>query len=235
MSASASWQPSRSCCGTAARFCWSRAAWASGTSLLEAACGRAAGLGHQVLRARGAELEGDFAFGIVRQLFERRLARAAATQRGEVLAGPAAAVRPLLLGEPDQVAAYDTSFAVLHGLYWLTANLANQQPLLMAVDDAHWADEPSLRWLAHLAPRLGELAVTLMVALRSVEPAPSGASLAALRAEASRTLRGWLRVIGRGARSRTGRCQRRPSRRQGPADSRTALANRESDPARPWS
>ena len=137
------------------------------TSLLEAACGCAAGLGHQVLRARGAELEGDFAFGVVRQLFERRLARAAATERGEVLAGPAA-VRPLLLGEPDQVAAYDTSFAVLHGLYWLTANLADQQPLLMAVDDAHWADEPSLRWLAHLAPRLGELAVTLMVALRSV-------------------------------------------------------------------
>ena len=91
---------------------------------------------------------------------------------------------PAILAE-----ATDTSFAVLHGLYWLTANLANQQPLLMAVDDAHWADEPSLRWLAHLAPRLGELAVTLMVALRSVEPAPSGASLAALRAEASRTLR----------------------------------------------
>ena len=43
------------------------------TSLVDAACRRAGELGHQVLRARGSELEADFAFGVVRQLFERRL------------------------------------------------------------------------------------------------------------------------------------------------------------------
>ena len=46
------------------------------TALLHAACQRARALGYQVLRASGVELEQDFALGIVRQLFERRLASA---------------------------------------------------------------------------------------------------------------------------------------------------------------
>jgi AAA ATPase domain len=49
------------------------------TSLVEAACSRADALGQVVLRARGSELEAGFAFGVVRQLFERRLAGAVAT------------------------------------------------------------------------------------------------------------------------------------------------------------
>ena len=103
--------------------------------------------------------------------------------------GPAGAVRPLLLGELVGASAFDTSFAVLHGLYWLAANLADRRPLLIAVDDAHWADEPSLRWLAYLAPRLEGLAVVLLVALRPGEAALTGASLLALRAEASAVVR----------------------------------------------
>jgi AAA ATPase domain len=93
------------------------------TSLVEMACSRAAELGHQVVRARGSELEAGFAFGVVRQLFERRLA-AGVGEREALLAGPAAAVRPLLSGEFAAVSAGDGSFAVLHGLYWLVANLA---------------------------------------------------------------------------------------------------------------
>jgi len=69
------------------------------TSLVEAACSRADELGQEVLRARGSELESGFAFGLVRQLFERRLASAAEGERAALLAGPAAAVRPLLTGE----------------------------------------------------------------------------------------------------------------------------------------
>ena len=30
--------------------------------------------------------------------------------------------------------------AVLHGLYWLVANLAERSPLLLTIDDVHWAD-----------------------------------------------------------------------------------------------
>ena len=51
------------------------------TSLIEEACSRAAELGFEVLRARGSELESGFAFGVVRQLFERRLAGAGPGER----------------------------------------------------------------------------------------------------------------------------------------------------------
>jgi hypothetical protein len=50
------------------------------TALLHAACWRAQALGYQVLRATGVELEQDFALGVVRQLFERRLASVEASE-----------------------------------------------------------------------------------------------------------------------------------------------------------
>ena len=155
------------------------------TSLVGVACSRAAELGHEVIRARGSELESDFAFGVVRQLFERRLAGAGKGEREVLLAGPAAAVRPLLSGEFAVEPAGDSWFAVLHGLYWLVVNLAASRPLLIAVDDAHWADEPSLHWLAYLAPRLEGLAAGTLVALRQGDPAVMGAPLLAVRAAAA--------------------------------------------------
>jgi DNA-binding CsgD family transcriptional regulator len=155
------------------------------TALVEAACSRAEGRGDVVLRARGSELEAGFPFGVVRQLFERRLASAEPKAREALLAGPAAAVRSFFLGDVAAAGAADRSFSVLHGLYWLAANAAVRRPLLVAVDDAHWSDEPSLRWLAYAAPRLEGLAITLIVALRQSEPKSAGTPLSAVRAEAS--------------------------------------------------
>jgi AAA ATPase domain len=160
------------------------------TSLLEAAGARAAEQGHEILRARGSELEAGFAFGVVRQLFERRLAAAGAGEREELLEGPAAAVQPLLLGGASAAEADDRSFAVLHGLYWLTTNLADRGPsVLLVLDDAHWADDASLRWLAYLAPRLEGPAIALIVATRPADPASSGPPLLAVRAEAAAVAR----------------------------------------------
>ena len=159
------------------------------TSLVEVACSRADELGYEVVRARGSELESGFAFGVVRQLFERRLAGAGEGEREALLAGPAGAARPLLSGEFAVEPAGDSWFAVLHGLYWLVVNLATSRPLLIAVDDAHWADEPSLRWLAYLAPRLEGLAAGMLVALRQGDPAVMGAPLLAVRAAAAVVLR----------------------------------------------
>ncbi len=155
------------------------------TSLLAAAAERAAALGHELVRARGSELEAGFAFGVVRQLFERRLALASADERRALLAGPASAAKPVLAGKPVEGAAADTSFAVLHGLYWLAANLAAAQPLVITVDDAHWADLVSLRFLAYLAPRVEGLALSLLIALRPSRPAEEPAPLTAIRAEAT--------------------------------------------------
>jgi DNA-binding CsgD family transcriptional regulator len=155
------------------------------TSLVEAACSRADELGHEVVRARGSELESGFAFGVVRQLFERRLAAAGEGERAALLAGPAAAARPLLSGEVSAQPAGDSSFAVLHGLYWLVVNFAAGGPLLIAVDDAHWADESSLRWLAYLAPRIEGLAAGMLVAIRPGDPAEMSAPLVAVCAQAA--------------------------------------------------
>ena len=145
-----------------------------------------------MLSARGSELEADFAFGVVRQLLERRLTRAGAHERASLLAGPAAVAGQLLLESVAERSTGDTSFAVLHGLYWLTANLSAAQPLLVAVDDVHWADEPSLRWLTYLARRLEGLPVVLLAAFRLYDPASASASLLALRAEAPVILRPML-------------------------------------------
>jgi DNA-binding CsgD family transcriptional regulator len=158
------------------------------TSLLDAACQRAGGLGYEILRARGSGLESEFAYGVVRQLFEWRLATADRYERACLLEGSAGVLRSWLIG--DQVMemhADDTGFGVLHGLYWLAANLAAGRPLFVGVDDAHWADAPSLRWLAYLAPRLDGLALALMVTLRPSEPASTEAALVAVRSEA-----GWV-------------------------------------------
>jgi tetratricopeptide (TPR) repeat protein len=128
--------------------------------------------GMDVLQARGGELEHDFSYGIVRQLFESRLADASADERGEMLAGSAAIANQLFEeGAPasEGFGPVDTSFALLHGLYWLTANLASDRSVLVLIDDLHWADEPSLRWLGYLVRRLEGLRVLVVAALRPPE------------------------------------------------------------------
>ena len=150
------------------------------TSLLRLGSERAARSGWRVLRGGGSELETGFALGVVRQLFERELAAADPPQRTQWLAGPAAAVRGLL-GAPD---AAPDPFAVVHGLYWLTVNMAAGQPVLIAVDDAHWADPASLRWLAYLASRVEGPGVAVVVALRPAEPASRQGPLAKIRTAA---------------------------------------------------
>ena len=60
----------------------------------------------------------------------------------------------------------------LYGLYWLVANLCDGGPLLLVVDDAHWSDVASLRFLAFLAPRLVELPVLLLICARPDEWEP---------------------------------------------------------------
>src|SRR5207249_3567449 len=86
-------------------------------------------------------------------------------------AGAAALAAPFF--DPDQVAAEpaatDSSLARLHGLYWLTANLAARRPLLVTVDDLHWCDLPSLRWIAYVLPRIEGIDLALVVGVRTGE------------------------------------------------------------------
>lgn len=143
------------------------------TRLLAAARAVAERSGLRVLGARGSELERDFPYGVVRQLFEPALTGAGQAGRAELLAG-AAGQAAMLFGHVNAAAAAlaggDVSFATLHGLFWLTANLCARKPLLLVVDDLHWADVPSLRFLTYLLPRLEGLPLMVLAGLRPAEP-----------------------------------------------------------------
>ena len=141
------------------------------TALMGEAKALAREAGLQLLSARGSELERSFSYGVVLQLFETFLASRSPTERTELLGGAASLAAPLF--EPRQVAAgpaAETSLGTMHGLYWLAANATADGPLLFVVDDLHWCDLPSLRWLAYLLPRIEGLDVSLLVTLRDAEP-----------------------------------------------------------------
>ena len=71
------------------------------TALLQAAGDMAEQAEVRVLRARGSDIEQEFAFGVVRQLFEAPLARAGPQERAALLQGAAALAGPLF--EPGPV------------------------------------------------------------------------------------------------------------------------------------
>jgi DNA-binding CsgD family transcriptional regulator len=144
------------------------------TGLLAAAADLAAARSTRVLKARGGELESDLAYGVVRQLFEPPLAAASAGVRQAFLDGPAVvAAGTLGLAAPVRaLSTDDPTGAVLHGLYWLAANIAAAGPVALLVDDLHWVDPASLRFLVYLARRLDSLPILLVAATRPAGGTP---------------------------------------------------------------
>src|SRR3954471_18922970 len=145
------------------------------TRLLAEARAQGAPLGMAVLSARGSELEREFPFGVARQLFEGALADPARRERlFSGAAAPARAVFEAPSGEPTG----DASFAALHALFWLAVNLTADAPLLLSIDDLHWVDSPSLRFVAYLTRRLEGLPIAIATTLRSGEPPTDEALIA---------------------------------------------------------
>ncbi|MDA8355674.1 MAG: AAA family ATPase [Actinomycetota bacterium] len=138
------------------------------SALLAAARRDASARGMTVVAARASELEEDFAYGVVRQLLERRV-----DADPRLLRGPASSAAALLgaSGESDShqmagLAEPETEFAVVHALYWVVCNLADQGPVLLTVDDLQHCDVPSLRFLHYMARRLDGVRVALVIAVR---------------------------------------------------------------------
>ena len=153
------------------------------TALVAAARAHAREVGLKPLAARGTELERAFGFGVVRQLLEPAVHDGDGTAAFEGAARYAAALLDVPLAEPAPLPlGPEGAFAVLHGLYRLTANLARRRPLALLVDDAHWADGASLRFLAYLGNRLSQVPVLLVVAARPLGE-PGGAAVAEMLAE----------------------------------------------------
>jgi hypothetical protein len=137
------------------------------SSLLDHAATEAGNEGLQALDARGGVFEQAAGFGVARQLFESILARTDEGQLKRLLDGAAALAGPLL---SDNVAASPIEpTQAHHAIYWLLANLAEERPTALLIDDAHWCDRPSLDWLLYLARRIEQLPVLVVLVDLSLE------------------------------------------------------------------
>jgi DNA-binding CsgD family transcriptional regulator/tetratricopeptide (TPR) repeat protein len=122
--------------------------------------------GMRGLAALGGELDRAGGYRVASHLLGAAVAGATGPRREALFDGQARLARPLFEGR-----AVPEGVDVVRGLYWLTVNLVATGPVLLVVDDAQWADRGSLRFVLHLAARLEELALVVLVAVRS-GPAP---------------------------------------------------------------
>ncbi|MER7490168.1 AAA family ATPase [Streptomyces sp. NPDC126497] len=146
----------------------------------------------RVLRANAAPMEQDFAFGVVRQLFENLLSESSEDTRGRWMDAHASFARHVFADDSaspgaDQAAA--ATEAVLHGLLSLLANVSADGRLLVLVDDLQWSDVPSLRWLTYLAKRLHGLRAVVVCALRDGDPRTHHTLVREVREAATQSLR----------------------------------------------
>jgi DNA-binding CsgD family transcriptional regulator/tetratricopeptide (TPR) repeat protein len=153
------------------------------TALLAVVDELAQAAGLRTFRAAGAPLERDFGYGVVRQLLEAHLRSRSSKERAKLLCSATAPAAPVF-GLPDLQAPVpaegDRSSAVRHALVLLVEELTRERPVALVVDDLHWADGASLRWLAHLARRLDRLPALIVSAARTGEPGEEDAVLAEL-------------------------------------------------------
>lgn len=158
------------------------------TALLDAVVPIAREHDARVLGARASELDRGFAFGVVHQLLEPALGALDDDGRARAFAGGAA--RATALFSDAAPAAADPEYGVLSGLYWLVANLAEDRPVVLRVDDLHWSDVASVRFLEFLGRRVDDLPVLVVGTLRPNEPgAPTAMLLELAGGPATRTLR----------------------------------------------
>ncbi|MCL7367151.1 MULTISPECIES: ATP-binding protein [Streptomyces] len=122
--------------------------------------------GCTVWSARGGETLRSVPFNVVRQLLQPALVSMLPEEARDYLgdwydiAGPA-----LGIADPGERQADPQN--VCDGLVAAVRRLARREwPLVLMIDDAHWADQETLRWLAALAERLDETSVLVVIARR---------------------------------------------------------------------
>ncbi len=125
--------------------------------------------GCTVWSARGGETLRTVPFNVVRQLLQPALVSMLPEEAREYLgdwygiAGPALGIAEPGDGQADPQ-------GVCEGLVAAVRRLARRDwPLVLLIDDAHWADQETLYWLAAFAGRLADLSVLVVVARRPGE------------------------------------------------------------------
>ena len=160
------------------------------TRLLAEAAALAAERGVPALRARGAELEQEFAFGAMRRLLERPVADLDAAEREGLFAGAAAPAAALVGGGMHSTfPPRDARFALVHALYWVCSRLAEREPFALLIDDFQWLDTPSAETIAYLVERADELPIAVLLGTRAGAPGPLGGVHPLLASDAASAIR----------------------------------------------
>ena len=136
------------------------------------------------IAVRATELERSYPYGLVRQSADSVALGRSPEERAALFTGAARLALPIL----DPASSEDTDspelmYQRLHGLYWLTANLARERPLLITIDDAQWADDPSMAAQRFLSLRIADLPMVLLLAVRTVDVGQLAVPLAEVLAD----------------------------------------------------
>ena len=147
------------------------------SALIAELCARADGW--QVLTGRGTEFEADVPFGIFADALDDAVA-ALGTERARRLSGDRLGELGAML--PSIAAPAPAFDGERHRLHYaaraLLNGMADARPLLLVLDDVHWADTASLELIAHLTRRPPD-ATLLVLAYRKPPRALRGERIVA--------------------------------------------------------
>jgi DNA-binding CsgD family transcriptional regulator len=132
------------------------------TALLCCLAGQAAKAGARLIMAAGSSGERALPLGIARQLV-RGAAAFFPVARGPAGLFEQGAINVGMSGAREAGSSEAAAIHVLNGLGVAALELAEPDPLVIAVDDAHYADRPSLEFLLYLARRIRHGRVLLII------------------------------------------------------------------------
>ena len=143
------------------------------TSLLDELIGSAEQRGCLALRGSAAEFEQELPFGLVVDALDeylgslepRAFSRVASEDLSEI-AGVFPALRSLAPGSPGPTTAAER-FRAHHALRDLIERLAGPQPMVLVLEDLHWADGASIELVSHLLRRPPQAAVLVAASFRT--------------------------------------------------------------------
>jgi DNA-binding CsgD family transcriptional regulator len=132
------------------------------TTLLSESVDLAHGDGFTVIRARGSYAEHNRSFGLVRRLFESTSSQACGAQTGSLLTAPPLPKSESRDGNGRDESPFELSLADQDALNsFLSCLDMSRIPILIAIDNLHWSDRASLRWLTTLAERIESVPIAV--------------------------------------------------------------------------
>jgi DNA-binding CsgD family transcriptional regulator len=146
------------------------------TALVSESIARASGLGYSTLSGRAAEFERDLAFGVFSDAFEPCFASLQPADLEDLIGdpGPLAMAFPSLRLLPTEEVPVrpDQRQASLRAIRTLLEGLGGDRPLMVGLDDLHWADPASVDLICQILHRPLGGPVLLLLSTRSQVASP---------------------------------------------------------------